>query len=291
MGKFSHPIEDSSVKPGHYLLGLIIILVSMIFLSSILVQGFNLTTDVQEFTKNTMLIVSLIPFLIGVLACWVVAQVILKRSLFSLVTARPNFDFKRFFFAFSCWFVLLVISFSLAYYQNPTAFSWNFDGANFAFLVIISVLLIPIQTGFEEIFFRGFLLQFFGKFLSKGIWIVLSSGLVFGLLHSLNPEVSHLGIAALIFYIISGVFTALLTILDDGLELPWGFHLGNNLFNILIVSNNWQVLQTDALFLDHTKPKVGIELVVTIGVFYPLLLLVFHCIYKWGNWKKKLFNE
>ena len=130
----------------------------------------------------------------------------------------------------------------------------------------------------------------FGKATQKGIYLVLINGVLFGALHLMNPEFRELGAPAAIYYVVSGMFTSLITIMDDGLELSWGFHLSNNLFGIVIVTNNWQVIQTDALFIDTSIPVIGWDMYVTMFLFYPLMILVFWLVYRWKNWNKVLLQ-
>jgi uncharacterized protein len=95
----------------------------------------------------------------------------------------------------------------------------------------------------------------------------------------------------LIYYIGTGLFLGLLTLMDDGLELSMGYHAVNNIFAALILTNDWQAFQTDALYIDHSAPTFGWDSLLTIILVQPLLLLIFSKIYKWKNWKEKLFGS
>ena len=56
--------------------------------------------------------------------------------------------------------------------------------------LFLALILIPIQTSAEELFFRGYVLQGIGLHW-KNIWVLSTiSGLLFGLPHLLNPEAS-----------------------------------------------------------------------------------------------------
>jgi len=120
---------------------------------------------------------------------------------------------------------------------------------------------------------------------------ILITGVLFGLLHGANPEVAKIGYELLIYYIASGVFLGVVTHMDDGLELGMGYHAANNLFAALIVTNDWQAFHTDAIFIDHSPPEFGWDALLTLAVIQPILLLIFARIYKWKNWRKKLFTK
>lgn len=302
MRRFISPLEPT-IGVRHYLLGLIAILIGVYFIggsllgiliSAQLPAGETLEnfSDAQRFfTKNEFFLVNMLPFLLGLLTILFCSRLIFKRSFRTFLTARPRFDFTRFFFSFGLWSILMSVSFFITFIDYSHQIYWNFQSDHFFYLLLLAFILVPIQTGFEEILFRGFLLQLFGKVTQKGIYLVLINGLLFGLLHLMNPEIDKLGSFAVGYYIISGIFTALITVMDNGLELSWGFHLANNLFGIIIVTNQWQVIQTDALFMDMSPPVLGWDMYVTMFLFYPLMIFVFCLVYRWKNWNKVLLQH
>ena len=66
--------------------------------------------------------------------------------------------------------------------------------------------------------------------ITRNRWLPLViTSVFFGLFHSTNPEVAEMGFSVMIFYIGTGLLLGIMTLMDDGLELALGFHLGNNL--------------------------------------------------------------
>ncbi len=251
------------------------------------------TIDQEEiasvFSNNELLVTNLLPFVIGFLLLAFCARVFHARKFISFITARPRFDFKRFLVAFAIWGAVMGVSFALELNSAKTI-SWNYNAEPFLMLFLITIVIVPIQTGFEEIFLRGFVLQLFGRAARRGFLAILGSATIFGIMHLNNPEMFHLGWPAFVFYAASGIMTALITVLDDGIELSWGFHTANNFFGILILTNDWQAFQTDALFYDSAKPNPGMELLFTPFVIYPIFIAILWRMYKWKNWKEKLFS-
>lgn len=299
MRRFTNPLEPA-IGIRHYLLGAGVIVFGLVILSPFLIGLIKTAlapadSGIEELgkylSKNAYFLVNMLPFVIGLLSIAFCAKVIFQRPLRTFLTARTRFDFKRFFFSFGLWSALMMVSFFLTFIDYNHHLVWNFQSDKFFYLLIIAILFVPVQTGFEEIFFRGFLLQLFGKSTQKGIYLILINGALFGALHLMNPEIEILGFTAVIFYIVSGLFTTLIAILDDGIELSWGFHLANNLFGIILVTNEWQVLRTDALFMDVSPPALGWDMYVTMFLLYPLMILVFWLVYRWKNWKKVLFKS
>lgn len=167
---------------------------------------------------------------------------------------------------------------------------FRFNAGTFFPLLLVSIIFIPIQTTAEDALFRGYLFQGVGATFKSGIVAILILGGVFGYLHSGNPEVEMLGKGVLVYYISSGVFLGLLAHLDDGLELGMGYHAVNNLFGALILTNDWQAFQTNALFTDHSPPAFGWDMIISLILIQPLLLFVFYKIYKWKNVKSKFLK-
>jgi hypothetical protein len=247
----------------------------------------SLQVYAQVFGKNTLLFYLLVPFLTAFIALVVCIKYIHKKSIRSYFTERKKFDVKRFFHAFLVWGIVLT-GFLIVSLYTSSELTWNFDIHLFLPLLVIAVLFIPIQTSFEEFFFRGYLFNIIKTPIKKSWLIVLFTGVIFGLMHGANPEIEVLGYGILVYYILTGIFLGLLRLMDDGLELSMGYHAVNNLFAALIISNEWQAFQTDALFIDHAKPTFGWDALLTICCFQPLLLLYFAKKYKWSNWKDKL---
>ncbi|WP_246175050.1 CPBP family glutamic-type intramembrane protease [Tenacibaculum aiptasiae] len=130
------------------------------------------------------------------------------------------------------------------------------------------------------------LCRLFGRY---SIPLIITS-VAFGLLHGANPEVEKLGYISMVFYIGTGFFFGITTLMDEGTELALGLHAINNIVAAFLVTTDWTVFQTDALFIDTSEPSVGIEMFLPVFVLYPLMLLLFSKKYGWKNWKEKLFG-
>lgn len=216
-----------------------------------------------------------------------------KRSFLNLTTARKKIDFKRIFFAFSLLATMQIIVFGISYMNDSSEIIWNYNPLNFCVLFIISILLLPIQIGFEEYLFRGYLQQQIGNY-TKNKWLALiTSGVLFGLVHSANPEVSEIGFKMMFFYIGTGFLLSYITLLDQGLELAIGYHFANNLIACLLITSDYSALQTDALF-KYVGTTNNVQLfeqtVLEMMIIYPIFFLILAKVYKWTNWKLR-FTE
>lgn len=241
-------------------------------------------------SKNLNLVLMLSQFGFLLVIFFALFYFLHQRSLVTLTTARAKVDFKRIFFAFFLVIIVQVVLFAVSYNIDNSNIEWNFDLSKFIPLVIISLLFFPIQIGFEEYFFRGYLMQQIGVY-TKSIWIpLIITSVLFGLVHSANPEVAEIGFKMMVFYIGTGLFMGIMSLLDDGLELALGFHFANNFLAATLITSDFSALQTDAIFKysgEVNKVAMFNETLVSMLISYPLFLIVFGVIYKW-KWKNLL---
>ena len=245
-------------------------------------------------SKNFWLAFNLLPFafLLGLL--FLLVKKLHQRSILSLTTSRKKVDWSRVFFSFSLIVLITLVSFGISYYNDPSEVVLQLDPLKFGILVVISLLFFPFQIGLEEYLFRGYMMQHLGVLL-KNRWMPLCiTSILFGVFHSANPEVGEMGYMIMIFYIGTGLLLGIMTLMDDGLELALGFHLGNNLLAATLVTSDWSALQTDAAF-KFTATQAGtstlIDVILPVLVLYPIILLILSKKYNWNNWSQKLFGK
>ena len=282
-------------KIGRYFLTFIIIFFSLFIgqlfseIISFKLLGHSLLYKSEFDDLNLILTLLLIPFIFVFFSIILSIKYLHNRPVLSLFTSRKFFDYKRFFFSFFIWGLLMICFLWISIFTGAEI-ELNFDIKTFLPLLIISLIMIPIQTTTEELFFRSFLFQAFGFLFKKGWIAILLTGILFGLMHGANPEVDKLGEILLFYYIGTGFFMAIISHMDDGIELSMGYHAINNIFASLILTNDWQAFQTNALYIDYSEPVIGIDSFLTIFLLQPLIILLFSKVYKWKNWKEKFFK-
>ena len=314
------------------------------------------------FESNVNLVFILLPFAGGLLFLFGAVKWLHKQSIKSLTTARPKIDWKRFWIIFFFWGILSSGLVLVDYFMSPEEYMLNFQLQPFLILCVIAILLVPLQTSFEEYLFRGYLMQgigvssvhryfpfviilsligifgyivlsyvfvlmfwqsllYFigfsgfmllflnskiaGKFsesieyqkiysgLKRNITPLIITSVVFGLLHIANPEVDKLGPIIMVYYIGTGLFLGIMTLMDEGLELSLGFHAANNLFTALLVTADWTAFQTHSIFKDLSDPETAgfMDIFLPVFVMFPIILFILSKIYKWNDWKEKLFGK
>ena len=283
-----------------YLLGSLIVFIASIMgqvplLLAILVKSFTSNkiptaeSDIYKlFEPNLLLFLILISFVFALVGLYFVVRKLHNQSFISIVTSRNKIDWKRVFFSFGLWAVIGVITTGIEWYLNPSFFQVNFNFDAFIVLFLIGIVLIPIQTSTEEYIFRGYLMQGFANLFHNKWAPLLMTSLIFGLLHWFNPEVGKMGNSIMIFYIGTGLFLGVITLMDDGMELALGFHAANNLIGALLVTSDWTAFQTNSILKDVSEPTLGFDVILPVVLIYPILLLIFGRKYKWNNWKEKL---
>ncbi len=241
--------------------------------------------------SNLNFFLLLLGFAGGFLAILLVVRFFHNLELKKIITSRPKIDWKRVGISFSIIALLVSGSVILDYKLSPEDYQLNFQPQKFLILALIGIILVPIQTTFEELLFRGYLMQGFGTaFKSRAVALIVTSTL-FGLMHIANPEVGKLGYQALIVYIGTGFMLGIITLMDEGLELAIGFHAANNLVTALLLTADWTAFKTYSIFKYTGEPSVISDIYVPVFIIYPLLILGFAKIYKWKNWKHRLFGK
>jgi membrane protease YdiL (CAAX protease family) len=117
------------------------------------------------------------------------------------------------------------------------------------------------------------------------------TSIIFGGLHLFNPEVEKLGYGIMVYYIGTGLFLGILTLMDEGIELALGFHAANNLFTALLVTSSWTAFQTESILIDTSEPSLGAELIISLLVLYPIFLFFMSKKYGWNQWKHRLTSK
>lgn len=241
--------------------------------------------------SNLNFFLLLLGFVFGFGAIVLVVKIFHQLDMKSLITKRSKIDWKRMGLSFGIIAILISGSVLLDYKLSPKDYEYNFELNRFLILALIGILMVPIQTTFEELLFRGYLMQGVGSiFKSRAAALILTS-VLFGLLHLGNPEVGMLGNQAMIVYIGTGFLLGIMTLMDDGLELAIGFHAGNNLLTALLVTADWTAFQTYSVLRFTGEPSTISDIYVPVFIIYPILILIFAKIYKWKNWKVKLFGK
>ena len=114
------------------------------------------------------------------------------------------------------------------------------------------------------------------------------TSIIFGSLHAFNPEIEKLGYGLMAYYIGTGFFFGIMSLMDEGIELAIGFHVANNLITAILVTADWTAFQTESLYKYISTPVLEQELILFLLIIYPLTLFYLGKKFQWKDWQTKL---
>ncbi|MBT0955718.1 lysostaphin resistance A-like protein [Bacillus velezensis] len=252
MNTFVRPAEGRN-SVSRYLLSLLLI-VGLFFFGSILTvfymfltSAFNpsLTINWDEAALSDPLAdiyLQHIVYFIAIPGIWIAVRFIMKRRFLSIITPNQSLNWKRIFFGFGTYVVLMFVAGLIDFLIHPDRFTLQeFHASRFLLLLAAAVLLVPIQTSAEEFLFRGFLLQFAGKLTANAVVLTIIIGGLFGALHFGNPEMDNGALWAGIGYVTIGMIWTFITIKTGSLEMSLGGHAANNMFLFIFLTEDHSV--------------------------------------------------
>ncbi len=331
-------------------------------LENIEIEDFFTNPDFSQFyiNKNLGLTLMLLLFVAALTTFYFLFRPIHKRDFKTVTRTKATLNWSKIFFAFSVWLLLSASFEALGYFMAPEGYSFTFRWNTFLPLLAISILILPIQTSFEEIFFRGYLLQGLGisswrhiigilcaaiftyfvvysqlktvllnqegadiatinllaQFVGFLIFGILSytvirllkkqkldlsnnkphnykviplivTSVLFGLVHSANPEIEKFGFMTMqMYYVSAGLLLGILTIMDDSLELALGVHAATNFTGAVLVGYDGGAIKTESVFTSHQlNPQLMLVGFIVLAIIF---LLIVKSKYKWGSFSKIL---
>lgn len=258
-------------------------------------EGVDTNEVIQQTIKmigvNLTFVALVGPLAFGLLIVLFWVKFVQGQSITSLTTSRTKIDWKRVFFSFFLWGSITTLMILALYFTQPENFVWNFNPKKFFIFLVLAVVLVPMQTSFEEYLFRGHMMQGIGLATNSRLIPLIITSVLFGLMHIANPEVEKIGYIIMLYYIGTGFFLGIMTLMDEGLELALGFHAANNLVGALLLTADWTAFQTNSILKDLSEPSAGFDVLTPVFVIFPILLLIFSKVYGWNNWKEKLTGK
>jgi uncharacterized protein len=251
---------------------------SVILLVSVLVDANPQTSitsggqfiGVDSLLSFTLTLVASVFFLLGI---YLAVRFIHQRPFWTLLTPARKLSWGRVLQGFIVWFILSGLMSLVEAVLYPGRYVLTLDLPRFIPFIFLALILVPIQTSTEELFFRAYILQGVGLHL-RNIWILSAiSGFLFMLPHFLNPEAQSNYVLMGFFYFFIGAVMAYVTLRDGRLELALGLHAANNLFSAVFANYTVTVMPTPSLFTVTTLDPVYsvsaavISLIVFVLIF------------------------
>jgi membrane protease YdiL (CAAX protease family) len=185
------------------------------------------------------------------------------------------------------WFAILGAFTLISYLSNPGIYKFTFNPSTFGILLIIVIIGIPIQASFEEIFFRGYLMQGFGLLSKKPIIPLLVTSILFAILHGANGTSSIVNIFIVLQILIVGIMLGIIALGENRIETAMGVHIANNIYAFLIVSSSDEIVNGLPSILT-APPSAPADLFSGLLTTIIAVLIVLTILF-WGK-KDKLFS-
>ena len=267
----SNFVENASLgqnKWWHYVLSLLSV-VGVIAIVNILIRlvlpNIKQLFPVNDYGKGlfTFCLV-LVIFGVALFAFLLVASKLHQRPKMSFISDNSNFNWKQYFIGFVAWGSLLFIGSVIFDYQKLEDFIANFNLNQFAVLLLLGFVAIGVQTFFEELVIRGYLLQGLHLHVKRVALLVIVNALIFGVLHFGYGLESFLSSWAF------GIAFAFIVVLQNRIEFVSGAHNANNLILSLVFVDlsealnetfSWKINWVDYSF--HI-----IALLILVGLVY-----------------------
>jgi membrane protease YdiL (CAAX protease family) len=160
--------------------------------------------------SNLTLFLMLLSFAIGLVVLVFIVRFLHKQPLISVTTSRSKTDWGRVWFGFGLIAVTTIVLTTIDYNQNPQDYVLQFDLIPFLILAVIAIVMVPLQTSFEEYLFRGYLMQGIGVSSVRKYFpviVIYSAVALLGYLYmvsefTINPAIQFVIVLALIGLIV-----------------------------------------------------------------------------------------
>ena len=163
---------------------------------------------------------------------------------------------------------LLALPFTEAPIRNQNLSTW-------LIWLPVGLAALILQTGGEEIFFRGYLQSQLAARFGNTTVAVIAPSILFGFAHYVpfipaEAALIYVAIAALF-----GILAADLTIRTGSLGAAWGFHLANNTLAVLFIAPSgtvtglalWRTGYDLTAYLE-VSPAIAFEALVVVGTWF-----------------------
>ncbi|PKL66812.1 MAG: CPBP family intramembrane metalloprotease [Methanobacteriales archaeon HGW-Methanobacteriales-1] len=220
------------------LLGALIVIWA-IFNQTALHQNFDMGI-IYQLLQNPIFLIFLVglSFSLSFFFLGLSLKVLHKKKFISVINTGNKVRWSRIGKGAIYWFVILAALDLISYIIDPGSFKISFNlQNNFWILALLALIAFPIQASFEEVFFRGYLMQGISLVFKKPWVVLLVTSLIFSLLHWWNGSTIVLSLSIVSGTFIIGLMLGIIALADNGIEMAIGVHIINNIYVSVIHSS------------------------------------------------------
>ena len=253
---------------------ILMVLIPFILLSHPTDMAMNPDKVTEEINPLLFIVILGIYYTISFLIFYCFSRFIHHKTIINLINTISRFNWMRMLKGAGLWSILMGAALLVDVILNPSSVKLSFD-LPFLTLLIISLIIFSIQASFEEIFFRGYLMQGIGLLTRKPFIPLFITTVIFAIGHFWNGENFATGLAAVFNMFIFGMVLGIITLGENSLETSIGAHIANNIFVTTLVNGVDFVGDSPSLLTTGIGPSAGVPYFVLPFI---LLTVVF--------WKK-----
>ena len=269
--------EQGKAQGWRYIAGALIIIVTWIILGSLpfvahaLMSAQGPAGPGAPLTFFILLNLSFVPLLAGTA---LVVRIVHRRPAHTLITPCRSLDWRQIGVGFVVFGGLVLAGGLSLWALGIYSYSVTTNPAALALFVPAVLILTPIQTTAEELFFRGYLAQAVGRISRNPVFVIIVTGVIFTVPHLWNPEMASGPLAMALGYFAIGAFFMFITLWSGTLELALGAHAANNIVVGLIINTPQSALTTESVLTLRSQMDAQVELAVLLIQFLLFVLIV-----------------
>ena len=233
--------------------------------------GIDLTQSSQ--TTLIVFLASFIPIWLGTGA---VTRVLFGFSLPHLYGRSGKIRWSDFRVAFAYIFVIVLVLellvFTATWIMGTPPYTRNVAVSILDWLIYLMplIILVFLQIGAEEVFFRGYLLRLIYSRKARLFWAVYVPSFLFGLAHLDPITYGYNSVLYVLNTAVTGVILCFITLWRENIAMAMGIHFAVNIFAILIIGQGDTPIGSGAaLWLSTIAPKSA-----TLGLSMILITVV-----------------
>lgn len=214
------------------------IVIQILFILLLIPIGMNMDKSLAASLTNPFVFLGLIGVSYGIsmLFLFICVKFIHKRRFISLINTDYRFSWRRLLKGAGIWFSLLIVGVIISLIIDPHGLKFTFNASSYGILLIISLLVFPVQASFEELFFRGYLMQWIGLRYKFPLIPLIVTSVIFASLHAFNSNNPNAIVDIVLQALIIGITLGIITLGENRLETAMGVHIANNIF-VSVIAN------------------------------------------------------
>lgn len=194
----------------------------------------------------------------GIVAALIAYRIVHRKNSNDIKVQGPLFDMV---YGLLLGAGAMTVAFFLLQMTNQITLVNTLSSPQFSYYTFAFAVIFILTGFFEEIFFRGYVMQILIERRNKRWLVYMISAVIFGFAHLTNPDVSIIGI---INIILVGFLFAYMFEKTKSLMLPIGFHITWNFFQGSVYGFEVSGIDTHSLY--QTNDAGGNDL-ITGGTF------------------------